>query len=48
MGVRRERLLFALVLLIEWHHVFNKRRRSVARRYSVAMAGPNRGRREFI
>jgi asparagine synthase (glutamine-hydrolysing) len=32
-GVRRERLLFALVLLVEWHHVFRSHRRELARRY---------------
>ena len=32
-GVRRERLLFALVLLVEWYHSFQQRRRELAARY---------------
>lgn len=32
-GVRRERLLFALVLLVEWYHSFRRQRREVAARY---------------
>jgi len=32
-GVRRERLLFALVLLLEWHRAFEGQRHDVARTY---------------
>ncbi len=32
-GVRRERLLFALLLLVEWYQSFQNRRRVLARRY---------------
>jgi asparagine synthase (glutamine-hydrolysing) len=35
-GVRRERLLFALVLLIEWHHSFKSREYELARKYREA------------
>jgi asparagine synthase (glutamine-hydrolysing) len=35
-GVRRERLVFALVLLVEWHHAFTARRRDLARVYRTA------------
>jgi asparagine synthase (glutamine-hydrolysing) len=35
-GVRRERLLFALVLLIEWHQSFKSRQYDLARRYREA------------
>lgn len=38
-GVRRERLLFALVLLIEWHHAFKCKQRELARMYREAAAG---------
>ena len=37
-GVRRERLLFALVLLIEWHQAFEGQRRDLARTYREAAA----------
>jgi asparagine synthase (glutamine-hydrolysing) len=37
-GVRRERLLFALVLLVEWHQSFVSRRQALARRYREALA----------
>jgi asparagine synthase (glutamine-hydrolysing) len=37
-GVRRERLLFALVLLVEWHQSFVSRRQTLARRYREALA----------
>ena len=39
-GVRRDRLLFALVLLIEWHHVFTGRRQALARTYRAAVDSP--------
>jgi asparagine synthase (glutamine-hydrolysing) len=32
-GVRRERLLFALLMLVEWYQSFQSRQREVARRY---------------
>ena len=32
-GVHRERLLFALLMLVEWYQSFQSRRRDVARRY---------------
>ena len=32
-GVRRERLLFALLVLVEWYQSFRSRQREVARRY---------------
>jgi asparagine synthase (glutamine-hydrolysing) len=35
-GVHRERLLFALVMLIEWYQVFNARRSQLAKVYSDA------------
>ena len=35
-GVKRERLLFALVLLVEWHQSFKNRRRDLARMYRDA------------
>ena len=35
-GVRRERLLFALVLLVEWHHSFKSNLRELARKYRAA------------
>jgi len=35
-GVLRERLLFALVLLVEWHHSFNERRARWASIYRAA------------
>jgi asparagine synthase (glutamine-hydrolysing) len=40
-GVRRERLLFALVLLVEWYKSFTSRKREAVSRYerSVAIAG---------
>lgn len=41
-GVRRERLLFALVLLIEWHQAFEGKRRELARTYREAAATSNR------
>jgi len=37
-GVRGERLLFALVLLIEWHRAFKGRRRELSRTYKDADA----------
>ncbi len=37
-GVERERLLFALVLLVEWHQSFNNRRRELAGDYRKAAA----------
>ena len=40
-GVRRERLLFALVLLAEWHQSFASRRWTLARRYREAVAEHN-------
>jgi asparagine synthase (glutamine-hydrolysing) len=38
MGVARERLLFALVLLIEWHQAFAGKRRQLARTYRETVA----------
>ena len=38
-GVRRERLLFALVLPIEWYQAFQARRRELARVYRGSDAG---------
>jgi asparagine synthase (glutamine-hydrolysing) len=35
-GVRRERLLFALVLLVEWHQAFKSKQGELARRYREA------------
>lgn len=35
-GVHRERLLFALVLLVEWHHAFTSKRHALARAYREA------------
>jgi len=32
-GVRRERLLFALLMLVEWYQSFQSRQREIARRY---------------
>jgi asparagine synthase (glutamine-hydrolysing) len=32
-GVRRERLLFALLVLVEWYQSFQQRRREVPARY---------------
>ena len=40
-GVRRERLLFALVLLLEWHQAFEGQRRDLARTYREAAAAPS-------
>ncbi len=41
-GIGRERLLFALVLLIEWYQSFKSRERHLARRYREAVvAGAN-------
>lgn len=37
-GVRRERLLFALVLLVEWHQSFKSRQYELARKYREAAA----------
>jgi asparagine synthase (glutamine-hydrolysing) len=37
-GVQRERLLFALVLLVEWHQSFAGRRATLARHYREALA----------
>ena len=37
-GVRRERLLFALVLLVEWHQAFTAKRRDLARTYREGAA----------
>jgi asparagine synthase (glutamine-hydrolysing) len=36
-GVKRERLLFALVLLVEWYRSFAGRRQTLARRYREAL-----------
>ncbi len=33
-GVQRERLLFALVMLVEWHQAFKSRRREIVKNYS--------------
>ena len=38
-GVTRERLLFALVLLFEWHHSFAGQRRDLSRTYREAATG---------
>jgi len=38
-GVRRERLLFALVLLVEWHQAFKDKRRDLARRLRSGFDG---------
>ena len=38
-GVTRERLLFALVLLFEWHHAFTGQRRDLSRTYREAATG---------
>ncbi len=35
-GVKRERLLFALVLLVEWHRSFRNRQRELAGKYNEA------------
>ena len=35
-GVQRERLLFALLLLVEWHRSFTSRRRDLASKYKQA------------
>jgi len=35
-GVKRERLLFALVLLVEWHRSFKNRQRELAGKYNEA------------
>lgn len=35
-GVKRERLLFALVLLVEWHRSFKNRQRELAAKYNEA------------
>jgi len=37
-GVRRERLLFALVLLVEWYHSFRRRQREVTAQYQESGA----------
>jgi asparagine synthase (glutamine-hydrolysing) len=37
-GVRRERLLFAMLLLVEWHQSFKSRQRELSRRYREAAA----------
>jgi asparagine synthase (glutamine-hydrolysing) len=36
-GVRRERLLFALVLLVEWYQVFTAKRNQLRRQYTEAV-----------
>jgi asparagine synthase (glutamine-hydrolysing) len=40
-GVHRERLLFALVLLLEWHQAFEGQRRDLTRTYRRAADAPN-------
>ncbi len=39
-GVNRERLLFALVLLVEWHQSFKNRRRELAKKLREAVGEP--------
>jgi len=41
-GVKRERLLFALVLLVEWHQSFKNKQRDLRRKYKEAFATPGR------
>jgi asparagine synthase (glutamine-hydrolysing) len=41
-GVKRERLLFALVLLVEWHQSFKSRQSDLRRKYKEAFATPGR------
>lgn len=37
-GIQRERLLFALVMLVEWYQFFKDKREMIARRYREALA----------
>jgi len=41
-GVKRERLLFALVLLVEWHQSFKNKQRDLRRKYKEAFSTPGR------
>jgi asparagine synthase (glutamine-hydrolysing) len=47
-GVRRERLLFALVLLLEWYRSFRSRQREVASRYQECDRGGKDLDRRFV